>query len=234
MDLQLVQQYKGFKLLQEEYIEEVEGIGRVLRHERTGATIINVSNNDPHKVFCVVFRTPPENNKGIPHIIEHTVCCASKEYALNETFMALEKGSVCTALNACTYPDMTMYYGASLSEKDLNGIMKVYMDMVFQPLIKEDARLFAQEGWHYTVDEETQALGVSGVVYHEMQGEYGEATTRLEHALSKALFKDTHYRFDAGGIPQDIISLSYEDLWLFMKNIMWLIIVLFTYMGICS
>lgn len=218
MSLQSVQQYKGFKLLQEEYIEEVEGIGRVLRHERTGATIINVSNKDPHKVFCVAFRTPAENNKGIPHIVEHTVCCASKKYALNETFMALEKGSVCTALNACTYPDMTMYYGASLSEKDLNGIMKVYMDMVFNPLMKEEPRLFAQEGWHYTIDEETGAVGVSGVVYHEMQGEYGEATTRLEYALSQALFKDIHYRFEAGGVPKDIISLSYEEFMAFYEK----------------
>ncbi len=209
MDLECVQQYKGFKLLQQEYIEEVEGIGRVLKHERSGITIINLSNKDPHKVFCVAFHTPPESNNGAPHIVEHTVCCASKKYPLKETFMALEKGSICTTLNACTYPDMTMYYGASLSEKDLSGIMKVYMDMVFHPLMKEDERLFAQEGWHYTLDE--GELGISGVVYHEMQGEYGEATTRLEHALSKALFPDTHYRFDAGGIPQEIVGLSYNE-----------------------
>lgn len=218
MNLKFAQQYKGFKLLQEEYIEEVEGIGRILKHERTGATIISLSNKDPHKVFCVAFHTPPEANNGAPHIVEHTVCCASKKYPLKETFMALEKGSICTTLNACTYPDMTMYYGASLSEKDLSGIMKVYMDMVFHPLMKEDKRLFAQEGWHYTIDEETDELGISGVVYHEMQGEYGEATTRLEHALSKALFPDTHYRFDAGGLPQQIISLGYEEFLAFYEK----------------
>ncbi len=218
MNLEFAQQYDGFKLLQEEYIEEVDGIGRVLRHEKSGITIINLNNKDPHKVFCVAFYTPPESNNGAPHIVEHTVCCASEKYPLKETFMALEKGSICTTLNACTYPDMTMYYGASLSEKDLNGIMKVYMDMVFHPLMEQDESFFAQEGWHYILDEETNEVGISGVVYHEMQGEYGEATTRLEHALSGALFPETHYRFDAGGIPQDIINLSYEEFLEFHKR----------------
>jgi len=125
--------------------------------------------------------------------------------------MALGQGSICTTMNACTYPDRTMYYAASPSEKDLLGVMGVYLDLVFHPSIETNPHYFLQEGWHYELEEIDAPLEVSGVVYHEMLGEYGEASTYLQYFEQKAMFPDTSYRFDAGGLPEEIITLTEEE-----------------------
>lgn len=201
----------GFKLIEERRISEIEGVGKVFVHERTNVTVIALSNKDPHKVFGIHFKTLPRDNKGAAHIVEHAVCCASKNYPLKETFMALGQGSICTTMNACTYPDRTMYYAASPNEKDLLGVMGVYIDLVFHPSIETSNHYFLQEGWHYELEAMDAPLDVSGVVYHEMLGEYGEASTYLQYYEQKAMFPDTSYQFEAGGLPEEIITLSEKE-----------------------
>ena len=78
-----------------------------------GAQLISVVNDDANKTFGAVLRTPVENSKGIPHILEHSVLCGSRKYPIKEPFVELMKGSLNTFLNAFTYPDRTCYPVAS-------------------------------------------------------------------------------------------------------------------------
>lgn len=78
-----------------------------------GAQVMSLLNKDENKTFGAVFRTPVENSKGIPHILEHSVLCGSKKYPIKEPFVELMKGSLNTFLNAFTYPDRTCYPVAS-------------------------------------------------------------------------------------------------------------------------
>ena len=209
MQLKIGESYSGFRLIDEQVISEIGGIGRVFEHEKSGVRVVSLKNEDPHLVFSMGFQTLPMDDTGAAHILEHAVCCASKKYPLKETFVALGQGSICTTMNACTYPDMTIYYAASPHEEDLLGVAKVYIDLVFHPLIYENGNYFKQEGWHYILEEDG-TLNYSGVVYHEMEGEYAEAITYLEREKQKNLFPDTPYRYDSGGIPEHIPELSEE------------------------
>ena len=200
--------FEGFQLIETRKIEEIGGTGQWFYHEASGVTVLALQNNDPHKVFSVTFTTLPEDHKGAAHIVEHTVCCASQKYPLKETFMAANQGSISTTMNACTYPDRTMYYVASAHEKDLLGIADVFLDMVFHPCIEESALYFLQEGWHYQYDKEEDTLDLSGVVYHEMLGEYGEAGSYLQRYELETLFPNSCYQYDAGGLPEEIYQLS--------------------------
>ena len=74
---------------------------------------MSLVNDDENKTFGVVLRTPVENSKGIPHILEHSVLCGSRNYPIKEPFVELMKGSMQTFLNAFTYPDRTCYPVAS-------------------------------------------------------------------------------------------------------------------------
>ena len=78
-----------------------------------GAEVMSLINKDENKTFGAVFRTPVDNSKGIPHILEHSVLCGSKKYPIKEPFVELMKGSLNTFLNAFTYPDRTCYPVAS-------------------------------------------------------------------------------------------------------------------------
>ncbi|MBU3804400.1 MAG: insulinase family protein [Candidatus Cellulosilyticum pullistercoris] len=203
--------FEGFRLIEEKVIDEIDGIGRRFYHEKSGVTVITLENNDPHKVFSINFLTLPKDDKGTAHIVEHAVCCASKKYPLKETFTALGQGSICTTMNACTYPDRTMYYAASPHEKDLMGIAEVYLDLVFNPCLTEESQYFLQEGWHFSLEALDAPLELSGVVYHEMLGEYSEASSYLQYFEMKTLFPDTVYQYDSGGLPEAITTLSESE-----------------------
>lgn len=211
MQFKVGENYQGFVLIEEQDIPEIKGTGRFFKHQRTGITLLALDNEDPHKVFSINFKTLPQDNKGTAHIVEHSVCCASQKYPLKETLMALEQGSICTTMNACTYPDRTMYYAASPNEKDLLGVLGVYLDLVFHPAIEMNSHYFLQEGWHYELESLDAPLEVSGVVYHEMLGEYGEASTYLRHYELETMFPDTCYQYDAGGLAEEIVTLTEED-----------------------
>ena len=218
MQLKIGESYEGFRLIEEKEIKEIEGYGRHWLHEATGLTLLSLSNQDPHKVFSINFQTLPEDNSGVAHIVEHTVCCASENYPLKETFMAMGQGSICTTMNACTYPDRTMYYAASPSEKDLLGLMKVYIDLVFHPKMLKESQYFLQEGWHYVLEDVESPLELSGVVYHEMLGEYGEASSYLQRYELETLFPETCYQYDAGGLPEEIVHLTEKQFLDFYKK----------------
>lgn len=218
MNLKCDQVYHGFLLIEEQAIAEIDGIGRVFEHVKSGARLVQLETKDTNKVFTVSFKTLPKDNSGVAHIIEHSVCCASKKYPLKDTFIEMDKGSLNTSLNACTYKDMTMYYCASQNEKDLLNLMEVYMDLVFHPLIKERAYIFKQEGWHYAIEDTDDDIVYNGIVYNEMKGDYAEPSTRLEAAIHEALFPSTPYRYDSGGKPEEIIKLQEEAFFAFYKQ----------------
>ncbi|MDO4754552.1 MAG: hypothetical protein Q4A41_06050 [Bacillota bacterium] len=75
----------GFKLVSEEEVADIRSTLFVYRHEKTGAELIWIKNDDPFKVFAVNFKTKPRDDKGVAHIIEHAVLGGSKKYYSNGT-----------------------------------------------------------------------------------------------------------------------------------------------------
>ena len=182
----------------------------MLEHKKTKARLFLVSNDDENKVFCIGFRTPPDNDCGLPHILEHSVLCGSDKFPLKDPFVELVKGSLNTFLNAMTYPDKTVYPVASCNDKDFHNLMDVYMDAVLHPNIYKEEKIFRQEGWHYELESKDAPLIYNGVVYNEMKGAYSSPESILDSVTQKTLFPDTCYGKDSGGDPVHIPELSYE------------------------
>ena len=208
MNLELQKIYHGFKVLRREELEEVASTGYVLEHVRSGARLVYLANGDDNKVFTIGFRTPPADDTGIAHIMEHSTLCGSRKYRLKEPFVELVKGSLNTFLNAMTYPDKTVYPIASRNAKDFANLMDVYLDAVFYPLIYENKYTLKQEGWHYELSGPEDRLAYNGVVYNEMKGVYSAPDALLTYCGSKVLFPDTPYRFESGGLPEAIPNLT--------------------------
>ncbi|MGI6104589.1 MAG: insulinase family protein [Raoultibacter sp.] len=201
----------GFVVEAEEPISELDGIAYRMRHQASGARLLYLKNNDENKAFAITFKTPPVDNTGVFHILEHSVLCGSKKFPVKEPFVHLLKSSMQTFLNAMTFPDKTMYPVASTNEQDLMNLMDVYMDAVFNPNIYDKREIFEQEGWHYELDDAESELRYNGVVFNEMKGALSNPDSVLYNALSTALFPDTAYAFESGGDPKHIPSLTYED-----------------------
>ena len=208
--LEAIKKLDAYRVVEHKMIEEMQSEGIVLEHKKTKARLFLVSNDDENKVFCIGFRTPPDNDCGLPHILEHSVLCGSDKFPLKDPFVELVKGSLNTFLNAMTYPDKTVYPVASCNDKDFHNLMDVYMDAVLHPNIYKEEKIFRQEGWHCELESKDAPLIYNGVVYNEMKGAYSSPESILDSVTQKTLFPDTCYGKDSGGDPVHIPELSYE------------------------
>ena len=201
----------GFRLLKQQTVPEIDAKAYAFAHEKSGARLFFLENDDDNKVFSISFRTTPADDTGVAHIVEHSVLCGSRKYPLKEPFVELVKGSLNTFLNAMTFPDKTMYPVASRNDKDFQNLMDVYLDAVFYPSMKETPEIFQQEGWHYEIDNAEEPLRYSGVVYNEMKGALSSPDDVLENKVMLSLYPATTYGFESGGDPDAIPTLTYED-----------------------
>lgn len=207
----------GFAWQRTEDVPDIEGAAHLMVHEASGARLLYLENADANKAFSITFKTPAADDTGVFHILEHSVLCGSEKFPVKEPFVNLLKTSMQTFLNAMTFPDKTMYPVASTNEQDLLNLMDVYLDAVFHPDIYRRPAIFEQEGWHWELEGEGdgRSLVYNGVVYNEMKGALSEPDSVLFDALSAALFPDTTYRFESGGTPLAIPTLTYEG---FLEN----------------
>ena len=200
----------GFTVETHEELPEIDGTASVMRHE-SGARLLYLANDDNDKAFSIGFKTPPVNDTGVFHILEHSVLCGSDKFPVKEPFVNLLKSSMQTFLNAMTFADKTVYPVSSTNEKDLMNLMDVYLDAVLHPAIYQRSAIFKQEGWHYELESADAPLTYNGVVFNEMKGVMSDPDNVLYDALQAALFPDTAYRFESGGLPSAIPDLTYED-----------------------
>ena len=64
-----IHELNAYEILEERWIEDVKSTGVILRHKKSGARVALLSNQDDNKVFYIGFRTAPEDETGVPHII---------------------------------------------------------------------------------------------------------------------------------------------------------------------
>ena len=207
----------NFTVLRTEDIPEAGAQAFVMSHA-SGAQLLYLACDDENKAFAIGFKTPPVDDTGVFHILEHSVLCGSKRYPVKEPFVDLIKSSMQTFLNAMTYPDKTVYPVASTNEQDLLNLMDVYMDAVLEPAIYDKPTIFQQEGWHYEIETDGEGsptpgapLTYNGVVFNEMKGALSDPMDVLDNAVNRALFPDTAYAHESGGHPRAIPTLTYEQ-----------------------
>ena len=209
MELRINDKLYGFTVNRIRDIEEFEGQLIEMTHDKTGAGLVWARSSEENKLFSVGFRTLPEDNTGVFHILEHSVLCGSEKYPVKEPFVELLKTSMNTFLNAMTYPDKTLYPVSSRIEQDYLNLMDVYLDAVFRPSILTNPDIFYQEGWH--IDTAGAVPAYKGVVFNEMKGAMSDVDQVAERTLGKLMFPDTCYGFNSGGDPDAIPDLTYDD-----------------------
>ena len=200
-----------FELIEKKYLKNINTNAYLYEHTKTRARLVFFENDDINKSFSISFKTIPYNDNGIFHILEHSVLCGSAKYPVKEPFVELLKGSFNTFLNAMTFPDKTMYPVSSKNEKDLEILMDIYLDAVFNPNLKNNPNILAQEGWHYHLEDKEDELIYKGVVYNEMKGAYSSVDEVLDQYVTEHLFSDTSYKYSSGGKPEAIPAISQEE-----------------------
>ena len=193
-----------FEQIRKQYLKEINSTAHMYKHQ-SGAELMYIENTDPNKAFSITFKTPPFDNTGVFHILEHCVLCGSKGYNSTDPFNDLSKYYLYNYLNAITFPDKTMYPISSYNDKAFLNSVKVYLDAVFNPRIEENELIFLQEGWRYEDGK------YNGIVYNEMKEAYSDIHKQIEFFVMQELFKDTKYKYSSAGRAEHIVNLTYEN-----------------------
>ncbi len=127
-------QNPAFKIIESKFIPAVRSTVTLATHVASGAEFVHVHcEEERENFFSACFRTPPPDDSGVPHIIEHTVLSGSGKYPVKDPFMEMVKSSMATFINALTYGDRTLYPCGSLNERDFRNLVSIYLDAVFHP-----------------------------------------------------------------------------------------------------
>lgn len=210
----VVVQHAAFEPVHSDRIGYIDVTTQQFVHHRTGAELLLLEPAEgatPERLFMAAFRTPPSDDTGVPHILEHSVLSGSRKYPLKNPFFNMAETSAATFLNAMTDSDMTIYPVVTIDSQDLLNLASVYLDGIFDPLCIHDRMIFEREGWHLEYDRANHTLRYSGVVYNEMKGYYSNPSMIAFRRIAKDLFKDTIYAHSSGGDPRAIVDLKYED-----------------------
>lgn len=208
MSLSAGEKLCGFTVERVREEKELNGSLVEMSHDKTGAQLVWVDNKEENKLFCIGFKTLPEDSTGVFHILEHSVLCGSDKYPVKEPFVDLLKSSMNTFLNAMTFPDKTIYPVSSRNKLDFLNLTSVYLDAVFAPKLRENPSVFHQEGIHTEINDGVPSY--KGVVFNEMKGAMSSVDSQIEQELVKLLFPDSIYRHNSGGDPAVIPDLTYE------------------------
>ncbi|MDI6774397.1 MAG: insulinase family protein [Verrucomicrobiota bacterium] len=202
----------GFEVKAVTPLEELRAVAYLVEHAASGARLLHLHADDAENLFSVSFPTPPQDDTGLPHILEHCALGGSRKFPVREPFFEMLKMSMATFLNAMTGLDCTYYPAASNVKKDLFNLAEVYFDAVFHPLITED--IFLREGHRLAPAASAKPTGrltIKGIVYNEMKGAFSDPEGRIWRGIMRGVFPDTVYGRESGGNPNAIPDLTYED-----------------------
>ena len=180
-------------------------------HEKTGARLLYIANNDTNRVFDLTFFTRAEDNTGLPHVFEHAALKGSEKYPSSGLFFNLLYQTYNTYMNAETGPNYTTYPVASLSEAQLLCYADFYTDCCLHPRILEDESIFREEAWRYRLDDTEAPLGIEGTVYSEMRAAVNLYQSSYYNMLRTA-FPGSVVGNIAGGDPACIPDMTWEAL----------------------
>ncbi len=208
----------NYRLIGRKPVTEINAEVIQYEHIKTSAKVLFIRSDDTNKVFSITFKTPPHDDTGCPHILEHSVLNGSEHFPAKDTFNELCKGSMSTFLNAFTDSINTSYPVASTNEQDFYNLVEVYLDAVLYPNIHRNENILKQEGWHHELFKPEDPILYRGVVYNEMKGAFSSPESVLMRRIVHAQNPDTPYSFESGGDPDAIPQLTWENFKAFHKR----------------
>lgn len=182
-----------------------------MEHEKTGAGLVYIANNDTNRVFNLTFFTRAIDNTGLPHIFEHSTLDGSEKYPSKALFFNLSYQTYNTYMNAMTSQLYTTYPVASLSEEQLLKYADFYTDSCLHPIILEDESIFREEAWRYRLADMESELTIEGTVYSEMLGATSINSDAYRNLLRSA-FPGATVCNVSGGDPASIPDMTWESL----------------------
>ncbi|KAL0206576.1 hypothetical protein P9112_001883 [Eukaryota sp. TZLM1-RC] len=181
-------------------------------HNATRCSVVNVNlPNSPLSHMSVTFPTVPNSDSGIPHCLEHLVFLGSEHFKHKGTLDKIATLSLSDGTNAHTFIDQTVYSCVCAGNEGILQLLPVYIDHLFRPTITHEKML--------TEIHHIDGAGKDGgVVYCEVSSDHYSSENLTFMTLLKELYKDNNFKYNYGGDPHELETLTLEDVLRFHKN----------------
>ncbi len=199
----------GFTVVQTRDFPLIDATIVRMEHDRTGAEVFYIANDDVNRVFDLVFRTTAVDNTGLPHVFEHATLSGSEKYPSTKLFFNLSYQTYNSYMNASTYDIMTSYPVASYSEAQLLKLADFYTDSCLHPMVLENEDTFRTEAWRYRMNTPEDDLTIEGTVYSEMLGANTLARSASQNAYRTA-FPGSTIGNNQGGDNDAIPDMTWD------------------------
>ena len=202
---------EGFEVKEIRPFEMVGADLVLFEHQKTGAKLLYIANEDTNRAFQLTFPTRPIDNTGLPHVFEHSTLSGSAKYPSTGLWFNLIYQSYQPYMNAYTMDAMTSYPIASLSEEQLLALADFYTDCCLHPIVKEREDIYRTEAWRYEMEDMDSPLTLNGTVYSEMTGAMDLRESALDNA-NLVTFPGAALTFNYGGKPEAIPEMTWDAL----------------------
>ncbi len=179
-------------------------------HEKSGAKLVYVRNDDTNKVFSISYHTPYVDETDTNHIFEHAILSGSEKYPGSDVFFDAVAKSYNTFLNAFTYNTFTSYPVASESEDQLIKLMDLYMSCMVAPDILKNENIFKREALRYELYAPDEEIQMVGTVYSEDFGSLTDTVSEMNNNVADALFPGQYASNMIGRAHRNYQDLTYE------------------------
>ncbi len=208
---------EGFEVREIREMEYLGGPLLLMEHQKTGAAAAWIANGDPQLGFCISFFTPPSDDTGAEHILEHSVIAGSEKYPWQDVLFYAIYNCFYNELNALSADQSTSFPILTMSEKQMLPLMDLYVDCCLHPFCMRDESTFRREGWRYEMTSPEGPLTINGTVYNEMKAALDQIDY-ARHIALKAAFPGSEAGFISVGDPQFIPELSWEKMQAFYRK----------------
>lgn len=200
----------GFVLKSKEFSSLLNADLMTFTHEKSGAQLVCIKNDDPELGFGVFYHTPYVDETDTNHIFEHAIISGSRKYPSKDVFFDMISKSYHTNINAFTYNTFTGYPVASQSQEQLMKLADVYLSCMVQPDILTNENIFKREALRYELHDKDDPITMSGTVFSEDFGYLTNADQESVRNISRALFPDTYAANAIGYLHHNYRELTYE------------------------
>ncbi|CAK1549762.1 unnamed protein product [Leptosia nina] len=185
-----------FKLVSSTKASDVIPVNKYVSN-KTGLTVIiaNVEGPTVNGFFCLA--TEAHDDDGLPHTLEHLIFLGSERYPYKGILDLLANRCMAHGTNAWTDTDHTCYTIDTAGDAGMLTLLPIYLDHILRPTLTDQG--FTTEVHHIDGDGED-----AGVVYCEMQGRENSADSRCELRLQRAMYPDSGYSSETGGIMKNL------------------------------
>lgn len=203
----------GFTLISHQFIPDLNAEAYYYTHDKTGAQVVYLDNASERKDFSIGFRTPPTDNKGANHVLEHSLLCGSEAYPTPNLMHYVRGNALAEQINAYTADDCTYYTIQTKNETEYYNLLDIYLNGVMHPLLLTEENIFRQQGIRKEYQE--GSVRYNGVVYNELRlnslDTAQNSVSFLANQLYTSLYGSTTPALHSGGTVEDIVNLTYQD-----------------------